>query len=227
MGRLTRWGIIAGILLLPIAAESSFAEGWKRVSHREGIRVWQRSTPGTSIVEFRAQGVVAAGMKKILAVLRNQDRSAEWMEACTDARALRLMAPDHSIMYQRTSLSVPFVSDRDVVFEMLLTVSRAAREVRIDVWDIQDPLMPPVDHVIRLKSLKAGWILRFLDDARTDTTFFVQADPGGWLPIWVVNLFSKNVPLKTIMNLRRQVKKGGYEDDIAYVEAAFDWKTLY
>lgn len=56
--------------------------------------------------------------------------------------------------------------------------------------------------------IRVTWHLQVIQGTqgkKTYLTFQVHANPGGLLPNWVINLASKGVPLKSILNLRRRL----------------------
>jgi len=69
------WVTIA--LSLVLVGPAVAAPPWEQISDDDGIVVWQREVPETSLVEFRGRGLVKAPLKKILAVLRDQKRKTE------------------------------------------------------------------------------------------------------------------------------------------------------
>lgn len=196
---------------------------WEPVTEEEGIRVWQRAVPGTSLVEFRGRGIVKENYQNILAVLANFDRKTEWMESCVGSHLIEALGPGRSVMYNRTGSKFPLVSDRDVVMESKVDVDSAKRRISIDVWSVEHKKMPPVDDVVRMPNLRARWILEVKGPQETRVTYQVRADPGGALPHWVVNLAAKKMPLHTLRNLRQQAKKDGYDKERAEVASSFDW----
>ena len=99
------------------------------------------------------------------------------------------------------------------------------KKIRIDVWSVQDPLAPEIDEAVRMPKLKLSWTLVAIDADTVEATYQVHADPGGSLPSWIVNLVSKEIPFKTISNLRQQVKKDGYDENRRLIEVAFDWDS--
>lgn len=215
------------LFALPASAYAEKAPEWNEINDEEGIKVWQREVPGTSFVEFRGRGDVDSGIKMILAVLHDQKRKKEWMNRCVDNRLVRAKPTlGNNVMYNRTGSNVPFVSDRDAVLESTLTVLRDKKQVRIDVKSVTDPLAPEIDGVVRMPKVIVQWLLEYKDAKTTNVTYTVQADPGGMLPAWIVNLVSKEMPWKTISNLRAQVKKPGYDHDLMFVEAAYDWSGI-
>ncbi|MBK6688000.1 MAG: hypothetical protein IPG45_26230 [Deltaproteobacteria bacterium] len=211
------------LALLLFAPRPAQAAAWEPITQEDGITVWQRAVPGTSLVEFRGKGRVGAHVKKILAVLHDTHRKTEWMQNCVESTRLKKLGPGQSIMYNRTGSTVPLVADRDVVLESAVTIWREKGQVKVEVWNVDDPAKPPVDGVVRMPRLQATWTLVALDQGNTEITYQVQADPGGALPAWVVNLVAKKIPLHTIQNLRKQVVKSGYDQDLAYVDGAFPW----
>jgi hypothetical protein len=200
---------------------------WEEIRSEDGIRVWRRDVEGSSFVEFRGHGRIESNMQSLLAVLHDQDRKTEWLASCRENRLLRAKKIGQNVIYNRVASDFPLVSDRDVVVETSLHYDEAKRRVQIDVWNTTDPLAPPIDEAVRMPKLKLSWTLTAIDVDTTEVMYQVQADPGGLLPGWVVNAVSKELPFKTISNLRKQVKKGGYEKALAFVEAAFDWDRAY
>lgn len=208
---------------LTVGAAHAKQVRWEQIGEEDGIKVWQRSIPGQSLVEFRGRGVIDTSFLKILAVLADHKRKTEWMDSCVKAYKVRDIGPGRVVMYNRTGSTVPLVSDRDVVLESNVDIWPDKRRITIDVWSVEDPAVPPEDGVVRMPDLRASWVLTALDPERTDVTYTVRADPGGALPHWLVNMVAKRLPLKTIQKLRKQSKKPGYDKELATVQGQFDW----
>jgi hypothetical protein len=216
--------VLSGSLALAAPAR---AADWEQISSDDGIVVWQRKVEGTSLVEFRGRGKVHVDFRKILAVLHDTRRKTEWLDSCVEFRRLELQGPGSSVVYHRTGSSFPLVSDRDVVLQSSVDVWRDKKQIRVEAVSTEHPAAPPVDGVVRMPNLKASWLLIAHGPSETEVTYQVQADPGGSLPAWVVNLVAKKIPFKTIGNLRRQVQKPGYDAELAYVNSAFDWSGFH
>lgn len=213
---------LAGLLLTAHSAHAKKIR-WEEITVEEGVKVWQRSIPGQSLVEFRGRGVVDSSFLKILAVLSDSTRKTEWMDSCVEAYKVREKSPGKMIMYNRTGSTVPLVNDRDVVLESTVDIWAEKRKITIDVWSVDDPAVPVVDGVVRMPDLRASWVLVAKTPDKTEVTYTVRADPGGALPHWLVNMVAKRLPLKTILKLRKQTKKSGYDQALASVEKQFDW----
>jgi hypothetical protein len=215
---------VAVISLLGITS-SSPAQAWKEVIKKEGVTIWQKKIEGSPFVAFRGQVVVDASIKKVMAVLNDQDHKTEWMKQCVANYVLEFKKLGTLVIYNRTGSPFPLVADRDIVVETNLSFDRETGIIDIHAVNTTHPNGKVLDGVIRMKQMKLHWALKYLDKTKTLVTYEVQTDPGGWIPAWVVNLVTKAIPFHTLQGLQSQVKKP-YEKSLAYVEASFDWSTV-
>lgn len=215
--------LISG-LSLALAFEATAAEPeWEELFEDEGITVWRREIPGTSLVEFRGRGDVEASIVRVAAVVREDDRKVEWMKNCAGAATLQYGAAGSGIVYNRTGSPAPFIDDRDIVLDVKSAVSAADKTLRVDFAQTTHPKMPPVEGVVRMPQLRGHWLLRQVGPNRTNVTYQVRADPGGSLPKWLVNWVNKKLPYHTIAGLRDQTKKPGYDKVDQIVIGSYDW----
>lgn len=59
------------------------------------------------------------------------------------------------------------------------------------------------DGFIRIKEIRGQWLIKFIDNENCKVTYQFMADPEGFLPGWVVNLFVVDGPYKTLKNLQK------------------------
>lgn len=199
--------MIAGLLALGLAAAPA---DWAQVSERAGITVWQRAIPGSRLVEFRAEGVIEAGLARMAQVVADTPRKIEWMPHLKAAKILSEAAPTDRVEYQRTNAPWP-VKDRDFVFHALVAVDAAAKSLTVSMKSISDPAMPEQPGAVRAE-VAGTMILAAQGADRTRVFLEIQADPRGSLPAWVVNLFQRQMPRAMIEGMRRQAAKADVGD---------------
>lgn len=219
-------------LLLILALSSSAASAadkvpaWEKIIDEDGIVVHKRAIAGTSLVEFRAVGVIKAPMIRAAAVLRNSGREREWMESCVEARVLEWLSPLDATIYNRTESPFFLISDRDLVAQARTTVDYEAKTIAIRFKSVEHRRAPKIDGVVRMPDVRGMWKFRRIDANRTELEYQLRADPGGALPIWLVNWASERIPFKTIVKLREQVKKSGYDTDEQILDAVIDFSKF-
>ena len=202
------------ILMLPLLLSTGVAyAGWEEVDREAGIVVSEREVAGRSLPTFRGIGVIKGSVYEIMAILRDIPRRPEWSHKCIEARILESTGTFTRVIYNRTDAPWP-VDDRDVVLKTSLRVVEKDRVFLAEFRGISSPLQRPVDGVVRMPYIKGYYRLERLGDRRTRVEYLVDADPGGWLPTWLARRATRDLPLKTLQNLRRQIRRtrGQYED---------------
>jgi len=200
---------------------------WEQVSNKDGILVQRRSVAGSKLKEFLGRGVVDAPIGRVLAVIRDANRRAEWMPSCSDSHLLEEdVAARTQIAYHRTKAPWP-VADRDSINRAIMLVEPDKHRVYLPFEAIASAKVPPVKGVVRMPRMRGHWSLRPVDSGRmTEAEYQVFADPGGLLPDWLANLASKTLPRETIAGLRKQVHKVEYPAFEAEVASSPETRAL-
>jgi hypothetical protein len=218
---------VLGALALSFLASPALAAPWVELYEDDGIKVWRQAVQGSDLVAFRGVGVVAAPILQVAAVLRDADREEEWMDSCEEAFVVKQL-PNvvDARLYHRSASPVFVISDRDFVLETRTSIDAAAKMVLVEFSTVDDPEVPPRDGAVRMPSLVGHWKLWQRDAQSTLVEYQVHGDPGGSLPTWLVNLVQKKHPHKTLLGLRKQVARGGYEAHRKVLEARLDWSPF-
>jgi hypothetical protein len=200
---------------------------WEKVSNKDGILVERRSVEGYKLKEFLGRGIVDAPIGRVLAVIRDADRRAEWMPACGDSHLVEEnLATRTQLAYHRTQAPWP-VSDRDSVNRAEMIVEPAKGRVFLPFEAVTVARIPPVKGVVRMPFLRGHWALTPVDGGKaTEAEYQVFANPGGSLPDWLANLASKTLPRETIAGLRKQVTRARYPEFEAQVARSPETQAL-
>jgi hypothetical protein len=200
---------------------------WEHVSDKDGIRVQRRTVPGSKLKEFQGRGVIDAPIGRVLAVIRDANRRAEWMPACADSHVVdEDLAARTQVAYHRTKAPWP-VSDRDSVNRAEMRVEPDKHRVYLPFQAVNLEKVPPVKGVVRMPFMRGHWILTPVEGGRaTEAEYQVWANPGGILPEWLANIVSKTLPRDTIAGLRKQVKRAEYPKFEAEIAASPETRAL-
>ncbi|MEE2904264.1 MAG: START domain-containing protein [Myxococcota bacterium] len=204
---------------------SAAAQSWEPVDDKDGVQLWQRTVSGSPFIAFRGQMVMKTSIKKLVAIMYDQENKLAWMHDCVANDVLEEKGLGNHIIYNRTAVNVMFVSDRDVVVETVFKFDDQQRQITIDATSVQHPDRPTISGVVRMPKVKLRWQFRVVADSLTEVTYEVEADPGGWLPAWLVNRVSIYIPYHSLVNLEKQTKRP-YSDALAVVERKLNWKSM-
>jgi START domain len=206
-------------------ADTPSAPKWEMFDEEDGIRMYRRDVPGSSIVALRGEGFVEAPIARVASVLADRKRSVEWIDRLVKTKVLRQLSDTESINWNHIKTPTP-LKDRDFVFKSMITTDPAQKKVLFSYYSVKDALAPETDDYVR-GSFKAGKFELTMatrtnkDGTKTRGTIVnaeVEVDPAGSVPTFIVNMVQKSWPHKTLTALRRQVAKPDIKDDPRVVE---------
>ena len=204
--------LLLGVLLVGGATLCLAQNDWELLNDEDGIKVWRRDVENSPIVALKGEAVIDAPIAKVANVLDDTSRKPEWVCNGVEAKNVRIISPTERIEYNHTTAPWP-VSDRDFVFHAQVKADRKAKTLVFELKSVVDPAMP-VDEskAVRGELLDSSYTLTQLDAKHTRLVVEIQADPKGSVPKWVVNLFQKSWPRKTIEGIRAQCAKSDVKE---------------
>jgi hypothetical protein len=180
--------------------------------------VYKKDVQGSDILAVKGVGTLDAPFAKILSVVLDAPNRSKWMEQVEGVEILKTISPTEKIAYWHLSPPWP-IRDRDLVIRETLEIDKAAKRITLRMQSIEDPAYPPRPDRIRAELFDASFVATPVDGG-TKTAMIAEshADPKGSIPKWVVNIYQKDMPTKSI---RRMLKRAN-EPEIADSPLAHD-----
>ena len=209
------------LLLLPVWTVTARAGEpdavWKYVTEKDGIAVWAKEEPHRTLPTFRGIGLVDGGLLEVLAVFEDGSRHTQWVHACKESWVIKRISENEAYWYSLTDAPWP-VSDRDSVVHSKLSLDPRRRIIWNRFRQVDEDLVPQRQGVIRTPDMEGYFKLEYVTPKKTRVVYQVSVDPGGWLPTWLVRMATKDLPIKTIRNLRAQLEatRGEYTRYVAH-----------
>ena len=196
--------ILINITLLP----SSFS--WTKIEEKNGITVWKKETPQSSVVSFKGSVIIDSNIHKVFSVLFDPYHKKEFIQNCKEFELLKVSdLPKSSTSYIKLGNNMPFIDDRDVVIKSKTHFLPKQKAIKVDFWKDDDALKEKKEGVVRISKLEGHWFFKSLKQEKTQVNYQVISDPGGLIPKWLVNLANKNLPYKTLEKMRKLVYHPG------------------
>ena len=200
----------AGDALAMVADNTSEKDSadWKLRKDRNGIRVWTRDHKGKGILEYLSKITIETSMEKLIDIIQNVDKYPVWTANCETASIYKVLTDTSRIEYLTTKVPWP-LEDRDVAMEFII-VENSDSCFHANLTSVPDAV-PLSDDYVRIEISEGSWIFRKVDDDRVEVIHQFLSDPGGSIPMFIVNMFIVSGPYKTLENLKELSSVGENE----------------
>lgn len=172
---------------------------WKLRKDRNGIKVWTRDHKEKGILEYLSTITIETSLEKLIDIIQNVDKYPVWTANCETASIYKVLTDTSRIEYLTTKVPWP-LEDRDVVMEFVVS-SHTDMYFEANLTSAPDAV-PVSDDYIRIEISEGSWIFKKIDDNRVEVIHQFLSDPGGNIPMWIVNMFIVSGPFRTLDNLK-------------------------
>ncbi len=191
--------------------------GWVYLYEESGFKAYEHKGPPLA---YKAEGRVDIPLAELAAVLVDVPRQKEWVNRLVESRLIEGDIVARSVVYSRYALPWP-AKDRDAVIESVVEEDINQAEIRVRFWNTTSSAVPPRSDCIRVPRSEGEFTLKDTGHGSVLVIYTIRLDPGGWLPGWIVRLFVRDAPVKTLRAFKAQVLKtrGQYSAFITDQEA--------
>jgi len=197
-----------GYILSIIPLVSFSQKDWSLKLDKEGIKVYTKNLDDSPYKAIKTVCIIDASLSKLTAVLLDISRGTDWVYATKKCTLLKQHSPSELIYY--SAIEVPWpASNRD--FIVLLKAMQDEKTKVVTVEGINKPTyLPEYKNMVRIQQSYSKWVIIPLANGQVKVEYVLQADPGGNVPSWLINLFATKGPFESFRNLRKEVKKSIY-----------------
>lgn len=173
---------------------------WTLKLDKDDIKIYVKSVDSSKFKSFKAETAILVNMEDLLAFYKRGDNYKNWFEGCIESRIIE-QASEHEYYFYTTTEAPWPISNRDNITKATFR-KLATGNVKIFLKDF--PQKRPVqENKVRIPFMEGYWLFEPQGANQTKITLEVLADPGGYLPAWVVNQFIAQTPYNTFQNLKR------------------------
>ena len=208
MKRLTITSVLFVLLFAGNGLSGQNEDGWVLSKTKDGIEIFTQKTETSAFKSFRARMVMDGTVESFVAVLQDIDALPEWGYSIKIARLLQRTGDTIQIYYAEATVPFPF-SNRDGIYLNTFRWNSKTGQLKVNI-DLLPEYLPAKDKLVRVKG-KGGWLVKDLGSGKLELTFWMEVDPGGEIPAWLVNTFIEDTPYVTMVNVRDMMKKAGYK----------------
>lgn len=195
-------------MALCIAGSVFARQGCELKKEKDGIKIYSCPVANSAIKAIRVEFDVNSTLEKYISIVTDIDDYKRWRSREKNHKVLKRISANELIYY--TQISAPFpVSDRDLVSHLIINKDSIKNGLIVTVEAMPDYL-PVKSGFVRVPKSKSIMKLTTVGENVLHADCFIEADPGGQIPAWVVNSFSTTAPFETFSNLIQLMEKNGF-----------------
>jgi len=205
---------IGFFFVLVVLVQDGFAQKsseWKLVTEEGNIRVFTRKSIQSDFKEVRILATMDVEFGAFIDALNDVAAYEQWVYKCKNPKKINLVNSSELYYYVQTDLPFP-LSDRDLVVHSRQWVSEDGMSYHTHSIAVPN-VLEERKGIVRIQSYESFWDVTQDEYGTLSIDYRVIADPGGYLPAWMVNMAVTQGPLETMKNLESFVKDRSFLAD--------------
>jgi hypothetical protein len=194
--------VFASLAVAPVLATGD--ESWEFIDDDDGIHTWRKQL-GEQRAAFRGQTFIRGSIDDVLAPILDWKHHTEWMYGVTESTLLEQLTPTRVLVYVRVKGIWP-VWDRDAISESELQWGPDHKYLAIYGHSVASDARKVPDRVVRMPLLKGTMKMWQVAPQNVKVLYDIEADLGGRIPKWLAKMATKEIPYRTLYNLRKRVQ---------------------
>lgn len=181
---------------------SSFAlaADWQMELDEEGVQLYSRQSETSQLKTVKVVSQVKASLSSLVSFLSDHNQFPAWMDKVSKVEKIRDISPQESLTY--TVIDSPWPErDRDNVLYSKWEQDPATLVVTKKIFSERGYVGESADK-IRAPFFEGEWKLAPKADGFVEVSYTVDFDPGGKVQGWLLEMFTYEMPFKTMQNLR-------------------------
>lgn len=194
---------------------SNFA--WELKKDKDGIEVYVREQDDSNLKELKFVTEIEASLNAIAAILMDVEGYDDWVYASMESYTIKAISDTEAYYY--TSLNFPWpLNNRDLVLHSRFWQDEKTLAIHSDTRCIEN-VMEELQDFVRIKKADLRWSFTPLPSGKVRVEYYLNSDPGGSIPAWMVNLAADQGPLQTMVKFKEEIAKDKYQNaQLAFVQ---------
>ena len=193
-------------VLFTIFSSALFSQyNWKLSKEKNGIKVYESEVPHSNYKAIKVECIFEGTYDKLMTVLRNVSHQKDWVYNNKTSNMIKLISPYEFYYYAETSLPWP-MSNRDAVVHLRMNRDSLNRFLKITA--VSEPhYIPEKSGKVRVPKSNINWYVTMPTEKTISIAYTFEAEPGGSLPGWLVNMFADKGPYESFKKLSEILKQ--------------------
>ena len=177
---------------------------WELAKEKNGIKVYTRKETNSKFKSIRVEATLNGTLDKLLKVLMDASSNKEWVYNTNTSYIIKRLGIYETISYTETNVPWPG-SNRDIPLHMHLILDHKLITLKVVAKGVPDAI-PRKKGIVRIPYFNSWWDVKYDGRNKLTIVYFLEMDPGGSVPAWLVNMFITKGPYETFSGLVKVMK---------------------
>ena len=191
--------------MLLILESPAFAQNeWTTLKEKDGIKISSRHSTTSPFNDIRVELDLTGTIEQLESILVDVSKYKEWTYATKVSRLVKSMGPERFIYYSEIEVPWP-ATNRFFYANFELKKKLTERSMHVTAENILN-YQPVPNDLVQVPLTRGTWNITTISNKSIHVDYILEMNPGGSLPVWVLNLFSTKGPLESFENIKKKMK---------------------
>lgn len=200
--------LILCVIVFVISANAQ--NDWRLKKDQSGIKIYMRTNEHSSFNEIKVEMTIQSKPSSLVALLLDVPNHAHWVYNVKTSYVLKKLADNELYFYEVVDSPFP-ASDRDLVVHLKITQDSATKIMTISAIDVPN-YIPLKKGIVRVPVSNESWKVIPVNNNSLRIEYYLEIDPGGSIPAWLLNNFAEKGPYESFRHLQEQVDDPKYKN---------------
>jgi len=210
MQRLTIISILVAVCCSGSYAVHEEEAKWVLAKDTQGVKVYTRKVDGIDLKAFKGVTTMKTSLTSLVALVKDTNAAPDWLGNCSKSEVLNEMSTTEIYTYALSKAPWP-VKDRDSITHNLIFQDKATLAVTIKQTG-KPKYIKEKENITRVKRLEGFWQFTPKTDGYVEIVYQNLSDPGGAIPVWLINSSIVSQPFETLLKMREVVLREKYQE---------------
>jgi len=197
---------LAGLVLFSTFASAAIGQyNWKLSKDEDGIKVYQSEVKHSKFKSIKVECTLDGTYDKLMSILNDVTNQKNWVYNNKNSSILQRISPNDFYYYSETYLPWP-MTNRDAIIHLKMNKDSLDRFLKISAVSVPG-YAPEKSGMVRVPRSDISWYVTMPSAKTISIVYIFDAEPGGSLPAWVVNMFTDKGPYESFKKLSELLKR--------------------
>ena len=196
---------LAGLVLFSAFASVAIGQyNWKLSKDKDGIKVYQSEVKHSKYKNIKVECTLEGTYDKLVAILNDVTNQKNWVYNNVNSSILQRVSANEFYYYSETDLPWP-MTNRDAIIHLKINRDSLNRFLKISAVSVPR-YVPEKSGMVRVPRSDISWYVTMPSAKAISIVYIFDAEPGGSLPAWAVNMFTDKGPYESFKKLSELLK---------------------